>query len=150
MASLTQRARAQGYTTPEIVKQVKCSQSTVTRTRKETRIKDQPKKVESSTEYILLNSIYEMHLGIEVFAILKNEDAVINHFRDLAIKLSNQILKVNKELGRKALFGSEYFKFVMETLKTRPENLNKTDQQYRKKWINLLKVWSPEVLAEIV
>jgi hypothetical protein len=91
----------------------------------------------------------QIHLGIEMNDVLPKND-ILNYFRNCAIDLTDKILDTNYEMVKKVLFESEFFDYIMGFLKSRPEELSRDDQQYRQEWINILKKWYPEKLAELM
>ncbi len=137
----------EGYTTKEIVSEVGRSDSTVARIRKE--LNNSRQKKESTVEYALLKSLYQMHLGIEFYKMVSNED-LFGYFRDCAIDLTDNSLEADLQMGKKVLFESEFFDYIMGLLKSKPEKRNRDDQQYRNRSIKILKKWYPEKLAELV
>jgi len=138
-----------GFTIREIVSEVGCSASTVSRMRKESRDNVHQSK-ELSVESALLKSVYQIHLGIELFNTIPNQEDLFIYFRDCAIELTDNILKVNSVLGKKVIFESTFFDYIMSILKIRPEKLNENDKLYRQRWIKILKQWYPEKLAELM
>lgn len=137
-----------GFTTREIVSEVGSSASTIARIRKELK-NNGPQEKESTVEYVLLKSLYQMHLGIEFKDIL-SEKELLNYFRECAINLTEKILEADYEMAKKALFELEFFDYIMGLLKSKPEKLNRDDLQYRQRWIKILKKWYPEKLAELM
>jgi len=137
-----------GFTTREIVSEVGSSASTIARIRKELK-NTGPQEKESTVEYVLLKSLYKMHLGIELKDIL-SEKELFNYFRECALNLTEKILEADYGMAKKALFESEFFDYIMGLLKSKPEKLNRDDLQYRQRWINILKKWYPEKLAELM
>jgi len=138
----------EGYTSKEIVLEIGSSASTVARIRKELKNSSRQKK-ESTVEYVLLKSLYQMHLGIELDSVLSKKE-LLNYFRECAINLTENVLEAEYEMVKKVLFESGFFEYIMGLLKSRPEKLNRDDQQYRLKWIKILKKWHPEKLAELI
>ena len=122
-----------GFTTREIVSEVGSSASTVTRIRKELKNNSRQKK-ESTAESVLLKSLYQMHLGIELRDIL-SEKELLNYFRECAINLTEKILEADYELAKNALFESEFFDYIMGLLKLKPEKIERDDRQYRQRWM---------------
>ena len=90
-----------------------------------------------------------MHLGIELNSVL-SEKELLNYFRDCAIDLTENVLEAEYKIVKKVLFKSEFFVYIMGLFKSGPEKLSRDDQQYRRKWIKILKKWYPEKLAELM
>ncbi len=138
-----------GFTTREIVSDVGSSASTVARIRKELKNNSRQKK-ESTVEYVLLKSLYKMHLGIECFKMISDKEYLFGYFRDCAIDLTDHILEADFQMGNNVLFESEFFDYIMGLLKSKPEKLSRDDRQYRQRWIKILKKWYPEKLADLM
>lgn len=139
----------EGFTTREIVSEVGCSASTISRTRKEFKNNIQQGR-ESTVEQALLKSLYQIFLGLELMYVMPEEEKLYTYFRDCAADLTENVLEADYELVKKVLFESGFFDYIMELLKSKPEKLNRDDQRYRQKWIKILKKWHPEKLAELV
>ncbi len=139
----------EGYTTKEIVSEVGSSTSTISRIRKEFNENIQQGK-ESSIEYALLKSLYQMYLGFELNYNKLEQEKFLTYFRNCVIDLTKNILEADDEMAKKVLFESEFFDHIMGFLEFRPEQLNENDQLYRQKWIKILKKWHPEKLAKLM
>lgn len=140
----------QGFTGPEISKEVGCSISTVYRIKKDNL--SAPKSVESDNYRInieLAKALYEVLLTLEFMPLL-GEENIEYMTRSIAIKLTKRIVGIDSQLIRSVLENSDYYDFLRSLIIAKPMELEQNDISFRKEWIGLLRKHWPQKLAELV
>lgn len=133
----------EGYTIKEVAKKVGCSESTVSRIKK--RLETVPEvDDEANLQAIILKVLYRILEILELSFRLEEETAELL-VRPQAIEFTEQLMKIDPVLTKKALEESGFYEFHVK-----PILIEKEDRNSRREWIVLLKRYCPEKLAEII
>ncbi len=141
----------QNFTGLEISKEVGCSISTVYRIKK-MHACITPKSVESSNYRInveLAKALCDVLLTLEFLPFLSEEN-IGCMTRDIAKNLITRLAEIDPKLVRSVLEDSSYYDYLRPIIIAKPVELEQQDIFFRREWIELLRKYWPDILAEFI
>jgi len=137
----------QGYTLKEIAKEVHCSESTVSRIKKYAETK--PMTIESVASLLSIESIKAQYRTLEMLDVQPGCDKESAELlvRELGKDLTQQLMQIDTDLARKILKETRFYEYQIE-----PILVSRKDEEriLRQEWIDLLRKYWPEKLAELI
>ena len=138
----------QGYTFGEIEKKVGCSVSTISRIK--SRREAKPETVRNVSSLIMIELVKTVYQILEIMYLSCGVDQeLIQPFVSwLSQDLTEKIMRKDPELGKLVLEESGYYEGLIVPMLTK--KLLDIDENLRRGWIDLLKKYWPQKLAQII
>jgi hypothetical protein len=131
------------YTIKETAEKVGCSESTVSRIKKRLETVQEGDS-EMDLPVVMVKTLYRMLEIMELSFTLKGETVDL-FVRPLAKEFTEHLMRIDPTLAKRALEESGFYEYCIK-----PILIEKEDQALRREWIDFLKRYYPERLAELI
>jgi AraC-like DNA-binding protein len=143
----------QGYTLKEIAKEVHCSESSVSRIKKQ--LEGSSKVIEDTDFLILAELVKGMYRLLEILHVLFADDEVAVELLigPMGRDLTEQLIQRNAEMIKRILEETHFFEWEVKPILTANTNGIREAQyaeELRADWISLLRKHWPSALADLV